>query len=208
MGSVPEAVPAASSPEVEENLAGALPAVPPPSSPLTESALPSTPRDQRKPRRCSELICEEYDIDCGEDGEGDVEEATASFENKRSPSVTNHSALRKSRQKSCLMELGEEEIHDLQQQVDALDIEEEVTPRPRKLKTQRSSSFISAAPNEERNNNATASAAPRHTLRELSYHPSAFKIYQAPRQRQEWGQKQILPRVNWGDLFFGTFVVG
>lgn len=107
------------------------------------------------------------------------------------------------------MELGEEEIHDLQQQVDNLDNEEEATTRPRQLKTQRSSSLISAAPNDERNNNnATASAAPEHTLRELSYHPSAFKIYQAPRQRQEWGQKQILPRVNWGDLFFGTFVAG
>lgn len=174
----------------------------------SSSALPSTPRDHRKPRRSSELICEEYDIGCGEDGEGDMEEATTSFENKRRPSVTN-SALRKSRQKSCLMELGEEEIHDLQQQVDNLDNEEEATTRPRQLKTQRSSSFISAAPNDERNNNnATASAAPEHTLRELSYHPSAFKIYQAPRQRQEWGQKQILPRVNWGDLFFGTFVAG
>lgn len=42
------------------------------------------------------------------------------------------------------------------------------------------------------------------TIREVSYHPSAFQLYAPPRQRQEWGQKQILPRVNWGDLFFGT----
>jgi hypothetical protein len=42
------------------------------------------------------------------------------------------------------------------------------------------------------------------SIREVSYHPTIFKVYAAPRQRQEWGQTQILPRVNWGDLFFGT----
>jgi hypothetical protein len=45
------------------------------------------------------------------------------------------------------------------------------------------------------------------TIREVSYHPSSFQLYAPPRQRQEWGQKQILPRVNWGDLFFGTCVL-
>ena len=42
------------------------------------------------------------------------------------------------------------------------------------------------------------------SIRDVSYTPTAFQIYAPPRQRQEWGQKQILPRVNWGDLFFGT----
>jgi hypothetical protein len=42
------------------------------------------------------------------------------------------------------------------------------------------------------------------SIRDVSYTPTAFQMYAPPRQRQEWGQKQILPRVNWGDLFFGT----
>lgn len=42
---------------------------------------------------------------------------------------------------------------------------------------------------------------------ETSYHPSKFLLYGPPKQRQHWGQKQILPRVNWGDLFFDLFYV-
>ncbi len=42
---------------------------------------------------------------------------------------------------------------------------------------------------------------------EVSYHPSTLQLYAPPRQRQEWGQQQILPRVNWGDLFFDLFYV-
>lgn len=44
-------------------------------------------------------------------------------------------------------------------------------------------------------------------LNEVSYHPSTLQLYAPPRQRQEWGQHQILPRVNWGDLFFDLFYV-
>ena len=32
-------------------------------------------------------------------------------------------------------------------------------------------------------------------------------IYSAPKQRQRWGEQQILPHVNWGDLFFDLFYV-
>ena len=32
--------------------------------------------------------------------------------------------------------------------------------------------------------------------------------YQAPVQLQRWGDTQILPHVNWGDLFFDLFYVG
>lgn len=42
---------------------------------------------------------------------------------------------------------------------------------------------------------------------EISYRPTVFSFYKPPRQRQRWGQKQILPRVNWGDLFFDLFYV-
>ena len=30
---------------------------------------------------------------------------------------------------------------------------------------------------------------------------------QSPIQRQRWGDKQVLPHVNWGDLFFDLFYV-
>ena len=32
-------------------------------------------------------------------------------------------------------------------------------------------------------------------------------LYAPPRQRQRWGEEQILPHVNWGDLFFDLFYV-
>mmetsp|Transcript_25014 Transcript_25014/g.70210 ORF Transcript_25014/g.70210 Transcript_25014/m.70210 type:complete len:631 (-) Transcript_25014:114-2006(-) len=40
-----------------------------------------------------------------------------------------------------------------------------------------------------------------------SYHPGALLFYSRPRQRQRWGDQQILPRLNWGDLFFDLFYV-
>jgi hypothetical protein len=40
-----------------------------------------------------------------------------------------------------------------------------------------------------------------------TYHPRPLRFYRPPRQRQKWGDKQILPRVNWGDLFFDLFYV-
>jgi hypothetical protein len=41
----------------------------------------------------------------------------------------------------------------------------------------------------------------------LTYHPGGVIFYSPPRQRQRWGQTQVLPRVNWGDLFFDLFYV-
>ena len=32
-------------------------------------------------------------------------------------------------------------------------------------------------------------------------------LYSPPKQRQRWGEEQILPHVNWGDLFFDLFYV-
>ena len=42
---------------------------------------------------------------------------------------------------------------------------------------------------------------------DISYHPGAITFFAPPRQRQRWGDTQILPRVNWGDLFFDLFYV-
>jgi hypothetical protein len=50
----------------------------------------------------------------------------------------------------------------------------------------------------------TASSAPF----DATYHPGNKIIFFAPpRQRQRWGDTQILPRLNWGDLFFDLFYV-
>ena len=49
----------------------------------------------------------------------------------------------------------------------------------------------------------TATSAPF----DVSYHPGIAKFFSAPHQRQRWGDNQILPRVNWGDLFFDLFYV-
>ena len=38
---------------------------------------------------------------------------------------------------------------------------------------------------------------------ELKFVPGAkIRLFSPPRQRQKWGSDQILPHVNWGDLFF------
>jgi low temperature requirement protein LtrA len=42
---------------------------------------------------------------------------------------------------------------------------------------------------------------------DISYHPGRLLLYSPPRQRQIWGESQVLPRVNWGDLFFDLFYV-
>jgi hypothetical protein len=42
---------------------------------------------------------------------------------------------------------------------------------------------------------------------EISYRPGVIVLYSPPVQRQRWGDKQVLPRVNWGDLFFDLFYV-
>jgi len=42
----------------------------------------------------------------------------------------------------------------------------------------------------------------------LDYVPSMkVRFFSPPRQRQKWGSDQILPHVNWGDLFFDLFFV-
>jgi Bacterial low temperature requirement A protein (LtrA) len=42
---------------------------------------------------------------------------------------------------------------------------------------------------------------------DVSFRPSRALLYSPPRQRQKWGDAQVLPRVNWGDLFFDLFYV-
>lgn len=42
---------------------------------------------------------------------------------------------------------------------------------------------------------------------DISYRPRAIVLYSPPIQRQKWGDKQALPRMNWGDLFFDLFYV-
>lgn len=41
----------------------------------------------------------------------------------------------------------------------------------------------------------------------VMFRPSRVLVYAPPRQRQKWGDAQVLPRVNWGDLFFDLFYV-
>jgi Bacterial low temperature requirement A protein (LtrA) len=43
---------------------------------------------------------------------------------------------------------------------------------------------------------------------DISYHPDKLILFSRPRQRQKWGDTQVLPRVNYGDLFFDLFFVG
>ena len=42
---------------------------------------------------------------------------------------------------------------------------------------------------------------------DVSYHPGALILYCPPKQRQRWGDSQVLPRVDFGDLFFDLFFV-
>jgi hypothetical protein len=49
----------------------------------------------------------------------------------------------------------------------------------------------------------TAASAPF----DATYHPGKIVFFAPPRQRQRWGDTQILPRLNWGDLFFDLFYV-
>jgi hypothetical protein len=42
---------------------------------------------------------------------------------------------------------------------------------------------------------------------DMSYHPGRVLLYSPPRQMQRWDDSQILPRKNWGDLFFDLFYV-
>ena len=41
-----------------------------------------------------------------------------------------------------------------------------------------------------------------HQVNDKSYHPAAtFPLYNPPKQRQRWGEKRVLPRVNWVGSF-------
>lgn len=54
-----------------------------------------------------------------------------------------------------------------------------------------------------RRESVTGGAAPF----DVSYHPGALILYCPPKQRQRWGDSQVLPRVDFGDLFFDLFFV-
>jgi Bacterial low temperature requirement A protein (LtrA) len=56
-----------------------------------------------------------------------------------------------------------------------------------------------------RRTNVTAEVAPRDVA---YFRPNRVLLYSPPRQRQKWGDTQVLPRINWGDLFFDLFYVG
>jgi hypothetical protein len=55
----------------------------------------------------------------------------------------------------------------------------------------------------QRRTGVTAEAAPY----DISYRPGRIMLYSPIRQRQKWGDTQVLPRTNYGDLFFDLFYV-
>jgi hypothetical protein len=55
----------------------------------------------------------------------------------------------------------------------------------------------------QRRTGVTAEAAPY----DISYRPGRIMLYSPIRQRQKWGDTQVLPRTNFGDLFFDLFYV-
>jgi hypothetical protein len=48
------------------------------------------------------------------------------------------------------------------------------------------------------------------SLHDLNHNHNDGRIpfYAPPMQRQKWGEEQVLPHINWGDLFFDLFYVG
>ena len=91
-----------------------------------------------------------------------------------------------------LIELGDDDLQEIQEAaaVDAGDDDMPGSPTKTDPRARRNSSIlVGDDPNE------------------ISYHPSILRLYAPPQQRQQWGQRQILPRVNWGDLFFDLFYV-
>lgn len=46
-----------------------------------------------------------------------------------------------------------------------------------------------------------------HAPFDVSFRPGHILFYSPPRQRQKWGETQVLPRTNFGDLFFDLFYV-
>lgn len=166
----------------------------PPDDPPPADRRRSSRRSGKSTRRCSEL-CEEFLPD-NDDDDGEmqrlaalVEEEDAAAAGSSSNLPTRRSQMKKNRQCSQLVELGDDvlqELHKADHGAEAGQVHlDKVIPRH----THRRSSLLEADPNE------------------ISYHPSVLHMYAPPRQRQEWGQRQVLPRVNWGDLFFDLFYV-
>eukprot|EP00934_Nitzschia_sp_Nitz4_P007472 Nitzschia sp. Nitz4//scaffold31_size150131//3535//5854//NITZ4_002807-RA/size150131-processed-gene-0.124-mRNA-1//-1//CDS//3329547596//7462//frame0 len=140
-----------------------------------EQQCPKVPCQQRRRRRCSELM-----EDCSDvlqeqpPPTGGTEHDHGAPVPRNEPTTTHavHPVHHAERRTSELVE-SLTAIHTFQ--------EELANPRRR--------SSILEDPNEK------------------SYHPVSLKLYSPPIQRQRWGQRQILPRVNWGDLFFDLFYV-
>ena len=67
----------------------------------------------------------------------------------------------------------------------------------------------SQRPNEEsmRRMKRRMGVTAEDTPHDVSFRPGLVQLYSPPMQRQRWGETQVLPRVNWGDLFFDLFYV-
>jgi Bacterial low temperature requirement A protein (LtrA) len=60
-----------------------------------------------------------------------------------------------------------------------------------------------------RKKTTTTTASSSLSSSAIAYHPTKRVLYYSPpRQRQKWNETQVVPRVNWGDLFFDLFYVG
>ena len=174
---------------------------------VAEVGSPSLDR-KSAPRRCSEFICVDFDAKPQPNNENPSAAATTSLSTHRSkpPPSTQQNAPR-----CCLMELGKCPKRKKGADDGARgDLEETTTTTPLPTETKSPSVDHGA---DTSNSGGTSADDDEYSedeelnyrsIRDVSYTPTVFQMYAPPRQRQEWGQKQILPRVNWGDLFFGT----
>jgi hypothetical protein len=74
------------------------------------------------------------------------------------------------------------------------------------------SSFVSLINNDVISRRFSSSALTMHSCAYLHFLFFCYSVLQfntdrPPKQRQKWGDTQILPRVNWGDLFFDLYYV-
>ena len=95
----------------------------------------------------------------------------------------------------------EEEVHNVVE-VD-LDSTPFATKEDEEIEETTSPSLPTTSPRPQKRVSITAASAPN----DKSYHPGALRLFAPPRQRQTWNDTQILPRLNWGDLFFDLFYV-
>ena len=158
---------------------------------------------KKSTRRCSELI-EEFDISNIEQVVHEMETLEAQTEAEAGHRVTpnaQRSHTKKNRRCSLLIE----ELPVLDKQVlDELEKEDISAGAPFTSSPAATSSSPKAGAADPRRRRSSILVEDPN---DVSYHPSSFQLYAPPRQRQEWGQQQILPRVNWGDLFFDLFYV-